>query len=537
MLKNLKLLPKIWAILVIALLAFVIILAISISFTSKNSESIHQIQEKLYLQSKLASRLVVEFNAVEEFFTQAVSFSDQDLLDTAKEAATRVSEQLAELKRLDELNADKLSDMNTNFADYLNQASSIAQSIIDGSMNMSTAKTVVQNKKLAFEKNRDAFLSYEQSADQQFQHVLAEVADTADYSMSLMIGVGLILLLLMAFAGHVIGLAISKSANELANSLFILASGKGSLSSRLPVKGSDELSTVALHFNSFMRVLENSFTSMSSLVEPLTQHATDLSDGMKRLDSMAVIQREEAEMASQAMQEMQASVKDISLSASFASSSAVKASALAKEGLEKTQTSVKASKELNHNIESTELVIAELARQTTEVVGILKSINDIAEQTNLLALNAAIEAARAGEQGRGFAVVADEVRLLSSRTASSVKTIRDVLGKLTLNVDTAVVQMRDAVARASESAALTAEAGTSIHKISQEIEQINLLNAQIATATEEQTMVATQVIQNSVQMISALTSSLQEQQQVAKISHQLNGVASQLHSVAIQFRT
>lgn len=106
-----------------------------------------------------------------------------------------------------------------------------------------------------------------------------------------------------------------------------------------------------------------------------------------------------------------------------------------------------------------------------------------------------------------------------------------------MNVDTAVVQMKDAVARASESAALTAEAGTSIHKISQEIEQINLLNAQIATATEEQTMVATQVIQNSVQMISALTSSLQEQQQVAKISHQLNGVASQLHSVAIQFRT
>ena len=117
-----------------------------------------------------------------------------------------------------------------------------------------------------------------------------------------------------------------------------------------------------------------------------------------------------------------------------------------------------------------------------------------------MALNAAIEAARAGEQGRGFAVVADEVRLLSSRTASSVTTIRDLLGKLTQNVDSAVRLMDQAVTKANNSAVLTAEAGSSIELINQEIDKINMVNAQIATATEEQTMVASLVLDNTHQM-------------------------------------
>jgi methyl-accepting chemotaxis protein len=257
---------------------------------------------------------------------------------------------------------------------------------------------------------------------------------------------------------------------------------------------------------------------------------------MRELDGMTSQQKNDADTVSHSMEEMQSSVKDISQSANAASGSANDASRLAKQGYEKTTSSVQASKDLASEIAHTSTVITDLAKQTQEVGGILKSINDIADQTNLLALNAAIEAARAGEQGRGFAVVADEVRLLSSRTASSVTTIRDLLGKLTQNVDSAVRLMDLAVTKANNSAVLTAEAGSSIELINQEIDKINMVNAQIATATEQQTMVASLVLDNTHQMADSFSRTIQVQHTVADISDQLRGLAQELNTVSSKFR-
>jgi methyl-accepting chemotaxis protein len=283
-------------------------------------------------------------------------------------------------------------------------------------------------------------------------------------------------------------------------------------------------------------LLQSSFVAIAHLVDPVSRTADELARGMRELDSMTSQQKNDADTVSHSMEEMQSSVKDISQSANAASGSANDASRLAKLGYEKTTSSVQASKDLAGEIAQTSSVITDLAKQTQEVGGILKSINDIADQTNLLALNAAIEAARAGEQGRGFAVVADEVRLLSSRTASSVTTIRDLLGKLTQNVDSAVRLMDQAVTKANNSAVLTAEAGSSIELINQEIDKINMVNAQIATATEEQTMVASLVLDNTHQMADSFSRTIQVQSTVADISDQLRGLAQELNTVSSKFR-
>lgn len=128
------------------------------------------------------------------------------------------------------------------------------------------------------------------------------------------------------------------------------------------------------------------------------------------------------------------------------------------------------------------------------------------------------------------------MRLLSSRTASSVTTIRDLLGKLTQNVDSAVRLMDQAVTKANNSAVLTAEAGSSIELINQEIDKINMVNAQIATATEEQTMVASLVLDNTHQMADSFSRTIEVQSTVADISDQLRGLAQELNTVSSKFR-
>jgi len=527
---------KIWLIIAIAILAFLIVLTSSIYFTARNADSIVLIKDKMYDSSKLASQIVVEFNAVEEFFTQSVSLSDPDILSTAKATEDRVVTNLAQLKKLDTANLKQLETLEKNFNAYATAAAEIAQSMIDGTLDMSAAQSIIQNKTALYETAKTGFVSYQKQTDDNFQQILVDMSASSERSVLIIVLCGTILLIIMAVVGHVIGRNISKTANDLASSLQVLASGKGSLSSRLAIDSEDEFGAVARNFNEFIALLQSSFVAIAHLVDPVSRTADELARGMRELDSMTSQQKNDADTVSHSMEEMQSSVKDISQSANAASGSANDASRLAKLGYEKTTSSVQASKDLAGEIAQTSSVITDLAKQTQEVGGILKSINDIADQTNLLALNAAIEAARAGEQGRGFAVVADEVRLLSSRTASSVTTIRDLLGKLTQNVDSAVRLMDQAVTKANNSAVLTAEAGSSIELINQEIDKINMVNAQIATATEEQTMVASLVLDNTHQMADSFSRTIQVQSTVADISDQLRGLAQELNTVSSKFR-
>jgi len=180
---------------------------------------------------------------------------------------------------------------------------------------------------------------------------------------------------------------------------------------------------------------------------------------------------------------------------------------------------------LSEEIQNASSTIDQLASDTQNVTQILNVITSIAEQTNLLALNAAIEAARAGEQGRGFAVVADEVRELASRTAKSTNEIRELLTVLTGAANESVGAMNSARDMARDNANSAQETGISIEKISEQILSINGMNAQIAAATEEQTSVAAMVVDNVSNMHNSFEDtqeSLTTIREVAKNLHYLS---------------
>lgn len=284
--------------------------------------------------------------------------------------------------------------------------------------------------------------------------------------------------------------------HNVSQALADIASGGGDLSRRLPVTSKDEVGQLAANFNLFV-------DHMHDLVSHIRNQATELQENARSLASRArssvgesSMQQEQISMVSQSMNEMTNATQEIAHHAERTASSVDESVSSAEEGkrqVDKTRDSIVG---LAEKVEQAGSVISNLNKHAQDINGILATIQSIAEQTNLLALNAAIEAARAGEQGRGFAVVADEVRVLSQRTHASTGEIQSMISSLQSTAQSAVSIMNDSRTLATGSVANADNASRSLNNINDAVGVINSMASQIATAAEEQSQVVKEVMRN-----------------------------------------
>ncbi len=242
------------------------------------------------------------------------------------------------------------------------------------------------------------------------------------------------------------------------------------------------------------------------------------------------------EKVSRVVDDMVISMRDVSSHAESAACAAQSADGVAKEGSKIVAETVKSINSLAQEVETASEVIRKLEADTKDVGSILDVIRGIAEQTNLLALNAAIEAARAGEQGRGFAVVADEVRTLASRTQESTKEIQTVIEQLQQAARSAVKVMDDSKDKASKSVAQAAKTGESLTQITTQVESIKHMNSQIASATNQQEQAANSIKDNVLGIKSTAEETMASIHKVDAASKSLNDIAQTLRKVTGQFR-
>ena len=309
----------------------------------------------------------------------------------------------------------------------------------------------------------------------------------------------------------------------------------GDLSKPVEVDGKDEparllsaLSTMQGNLRKTIEQIAGSATQLGAAAEELSAVTEEASRGMQQ-------QNDEIEQAATAVNEMTAAVEEVARNAVSTSEASNQSTQAAREGRDRVVETVDAIQTMTHDVQNTSLMIEGLAAQGRDIGKVLDVIRAIAEQTNLLALNAAIEAARAGEAGRGFAVVADEVRALAHRTAQSTQEIEKMVAGIQNGTGEAVSSMQQSNQRTQSTLEMARAAGIALEQITQSIHQINERNLVIASASEEQAQVSREVDRNLVNIRDLATQSAAGANQTSAATHELSRLAVDLNAMVARF--
>ena len=323
---------------------------------------------------------------------------------------------------------------------------------------------------------------------------------------------------------------------EVRAALEEIGSGDGDLTRRVRYVSADEVGEIVTAFNRFIEVLHD-------LISRVVQQAAQLSEAATELERIGQHSREnverqhlEIEQVATAINEMSVTVQEVSRNTSEAAGEAKRVDESAREGRDVVSQAIEAIRALAAELEQTGRVVQELEANSSSIGTVLEVISEIAGQTNLLALNAAIEAARAGEHGRGFAVVADEVRTLAHRTQQSTEEIRQIIERLQAGAKEAVEVMRRGRERAQESVDRSAQADEALQIITTGVSNMAMLNTQIATAAEEQSTVAEEIDRNVTSIAQLSARSREASEEVAASAIRLRSLADALQEAVGVFR-
>lgn len=355
-----------------------------------------------------------------------------------------------------------------------------------------------------------------------------------DENLRLFITLGVLAFIVISAANTWLGSTISRPLKKLRESIEQVDANKD-LTTTIDTNKNDEIGMVASAFQRMLVRFHDIIEDVSGTSEQLREYATTLSNNTEMTREGVAVQTRETDQVATASTEMTHAIEEVSRNAAQAAQAANDANKETNEGTQVLEHTIRSINSLSQRIHQSSEVIDRVATDSAAIGTVLDVIRGIAEQTNLLALNAAIEAARAGEQGRGFAVVADEVRSLAQRTQESTQEIQDMIERLQAGSQDAVKSMAEGTEEMQRTVAQAEKAGASLTAISSAVAMISDMNTQIASATEEQMTVSQEISRNVVNITDVAKASEHSVEEVDRATGELKETADRLTAMVGEF--
>ncbi|MFT6896272.1 MAG: methyl-accepting chemotaxis protein [Paraglaciecola sp.] len=345
-----------------------------------------------------------------------------------------------------------------------------------------------------------------------------------------------ILLLVLIFISLLLIRSILRPLNDVTQSIKEISAGEGDLTRRLQVQDKFELGLLASHLNTLMDTLQGIISKVKDISYNIKHDSEELASQAIAIKTLSVKQHSEIDQVATATTEMSETARQVSNNADNAALAAKTADSNGNEALQKVEDSCNEMTLLKSEMTKTGEVVTQVGGDVENISKVLQVIESIAVQTNLLALNAAIEAARAGEQGRGFAVVADEVRNLASKTQGSTEEIHEMLSKLQSGSRSAVDVMSDSIKRSDVAEKSISATAASLSEIAKSVIIMSELNMQIATAAEEQNVVGAEISKRIVEISEQTTDLSQIANKNGDTAENLKQKTAELEQLVRQFK-